>query len=256
MGRLGGKKVLISGGSGGMGKACALKFAAEDASVAVGDIVHDDGRKIVEAIKRDGGEAIYVPLDVTSEESWKAAVAAAENAFGGLTTLLNVAGIAMLGNIRDGNLDSWHRQVAINQTGTLLGMRAACEALLRSGNASILNISSLYGLFGSPFFIGYHASKAAVRLMSKAAALEFATMGIRVNTIFPGRILTPILSKGLTKEEFEATSREIERQIPMQRTGEPEDIACGALYLCSDEANYVSGAELVIDGGWSAGQAF
>ena len=185
---------------------------------------------------------------MTSEESWKAAVARAVSEFGGLTTLVNNAGIFHPGGVVTETREGWDRMIAVNQTGVFLGMRTAAPELLKSGNAAIVNISSLYGLIGSPDALSYHASKAAVRVMSKGAALEFAKQGIRVNTIFPGQIRTPILGD-ITPEQDAA----IKASIPMGNVGEPEDIAYGSLYLASDEAKYVTGAELWIDGGWYAG---
>jgi NAD(P)-dependent dehydrogenase (short-subunit alcohol dehydrogenase family) len=193
--------------------------------------------------------ALFTRLDVTSFDSWKAAVAFTVKAFGKLTTLVNNAGIFHPGGVVTETEEGWAKMISVNQTGVFLGMKAAVPELLKTGNAAIVNISSLYGLIGSPDAISYHASKAAVRLMSKAAALEFAKQGIRVNTIFPGQIRTPILGD-ITEEQDAA----IKASIPMGVVGEPMDIAYGSLYLASDEAKYVSGAELWIDGGWYAGK--
>ncbi len=248
-GRLQGKVALISGGASGLGEAQATLYAAEGARVTIGDIQREKGAQVVAAIKAAGGTAQFVELDVTSPESWAHAVAATTSAYGKLTTLVNNAGIFHPGGIIDETLEGWQKMIAINQTGVFLGMKAAADALLASGNAAIVNISSLYGLIGSPNAISYHASKAAVRLMGKAGALEFAKRGIRVNTIFPGQIKTPILAD-ITPEQDAA----IKAAIPMGDTGDPIDIAYASLYLVSDEAKYVSGAEIWVDGGWYAGQ--
>ncbi|RVQ65263.1 glucose 1-dehydrogenase [Croceicoccus ponticola] len=248
-GRLEGKVAFISGGASGLGEAQAKLYAAEGASVTIGDIQQDKGAQVVAAIEAAGGTAQFVELDVSSPESWANAVAANTSAYGKLTTLVNNAGIFHPGGIVDETLEGWQKMIAINQTGVFLGMKTASAALLASGNASIVNISSLFGLIGSPGAISYHASKAAVRVMGKAGALEFAKRGIRVNTIFPGQIKTPILAD-ITPEQDAA----IKAAIPMGDTGDPIDIAYASLYLASDEAKYVSGAEIWVDGGWYAGQ--
>lgn len=247
-GRLKGKSALISGGASGLGEAQAILYAREGAAVLIGDLQQDKGQEVVAAIEAEGGKAAFIHLDVTDGASWDAAVADAVARFGKLTTLVNNAGIYHPGGIVDETREGWDRMIAINQTGVFLGMKAANGALLSSGNGAIVNISSLFGIIGSPAAISYHASKAAVRLMGKAGALEFARQGIRVNTIFPGQIRTPILA-GLTPEQMEA----IQSSIPMGVMGDPMDVAYASLYLASDEAKYVSGGELWVDGAWHAG---
>ncbi|MDO9370335.1 MAG: glucose 1-dehydrogenase [Sphingopyxis sp.] len=248
-GRLVGKSALISGGASGLGEAQAILYAREGASVLIGDVQAEKGDAVVAAIESEGGKAAFIHLDVTDHGSWDAAVAEAVARFGKLTTLVNNAGIFHPGGIVEETSQGWDRMIAINQTGVFLGMKAASAALLASGNGAIVNISSLYGLIGSPNAISYHASKAAVRVMGKAGALEFAKQGIRVNTIFPGQIKTPILGD-ITAEQDAA----IKASIPMGIVGDPMDIAYASLYLASDEAKYVSGAELWVDGAWYAGQ--
>lgn len=245
--RLQGKVALISGGASGLGAAQATVYAREGAKVVIGDLQEDLGAQTVAAIEKEGGTARFVRLDVTDAASWAAAVAFAVAQFGSLTTLVNNAGIFHSGGIETETEQGYAKMVAVNQTGVFLGMKAAVPELLKTGNASIVNISSLFGLIGSPDAISYHASKAAVRVMSKGAALEFAKRGIRVNTIFPGQIRTPILAD-ITPKQDEA----IKASIPMGEVGDPMDVAFGSLYLASDEARYVSGAELWIDGGWYA----
>ena len=245
--RLSGKIALISGGASGLGAAQAILFAREGAKVMIGDLQEGLGQQVVEAIRSEDGEADFIRLDVSDFESWKQAVQAVAQKFGGLTTLVNNAGIFHPGGLVSETPEGWAKMIAVNQTGVFYGMKAAVPKLLESGNAAIVNISSLYGLIGSPNAISYHASKAAVRLMSKGAALEFAKQGIRVNTIFPGQIRTPILGT-ITPEQDAA----IKASIPMGEVGDPMDIAYGSLYLASDEARYVSGAELCIDGAWYA----
>lgn len=246
--RMAGKVALISGGASGLGAAQAMLFAREGAKVMIGDLQQSLGADVVAQIHSAGGEAAFVRLDVTNLDSWNAAVEATLTAFGGLTTLVNNAGIFHPGGVRTETEAGWAKMIAVNQTGPFLGMKAAAEALLASGNGAIVNISSLYGLIGSPDAISYHASKAAVRVMSKGAALEFARRHVRVNTIFPGQIKTPILGD-ITPEQDAA----IKASIPMGDIGDPMDIAHGSLFLASDEARYVTGAELWIDGGWYAG---
>lgn len=248
-GRLDGKSALISGGASGLGEAQAILYAREGASVLIGDVQSEKGHAVVAAITSEGGKAAFIHLDVTDANNWDKAVADAVARFGKLTTLVNNAGIFHPGGIVDETHQRWDRMIAINQTAVFLGMKAAAPALLASGNAAIVNISSLYGLIGSPNAISYHASKAAVRVMGKAGALEFAKQGIRVNTIFPGQIKTPILGD-ITPEQDAA----IKASIPMGIVGDPMDIAYASLYLASDEAKYVSGAELWVDGAWYAGQ--
>ena len=245
--RLAGKIALISGGASGLGAAQATLYAKEGARVVIGDLQESLGSETIAAIAREGGDARFVRLDVTDSASWTDAVAFAVGEFGGLTTLVNNAGIFHPGGVETETVDGWNQMVAVNQTGVFLGMKIAAPELLKSGTAAIVNISSLYGLIGSPNAVSYHASKAAVRVMSKGTALEFARRGIRVNTIFPGQIRTPILGD-ITPEQDAA----IKASIPMGEVGDPMDIAYGSLYLASDEAKYVSGAELWIDGGWYA----
>ena len=246
-GRLDGKIALISGGASGIGAAHVKIFAAEGARVVSGDIQEELGRAVIEEVAAAGGEASFVRLDVTDEASWAAAVAAAVSAYGGLTTLVNNAGIYHPGGVEEETREGWERMVAINQTGVWLGMKAAMPELVRSGNGAVVNISSLYGLIGSPGSLSYHATKGAVRIMSKSAAIEYVKRGVRVNSIHPGQIQTPIL--GDLTPELDAAIKEA---IPMGDMGRPEDIALGSLYLCSDEARYVTGIEMPIDGGWSA----
>jgi 2,5-dichloro-2,5-cyclohexadiene-1,4-diol dehydrogenase 2 len=245
--RLSGKVALISGAASGLGAAQAALYAREGARVVIGDVQESLGAQTVAAIKSEGGDVCFTRLDVSSAASWQAAVDLAVAQYGQLTTLVNNAGIFHPGGVETETLEGWNRMVSVNQTGVFLGMKTAAPTLLKSGNAAIVNISSLYGLIGSPNAVSYHASKAAVRVMSKGTALEFARRGIRVNTIFPGQIRTPILGD-ITAEQDAA----IKASIPMGEVGDPMDIAYGSLYLASDEAKYVSGAELWIDGGWYA----
>lgn len=246
-GRLDGKVALVSGGASGIGAAHARVFAAEGAKLVAGDLQEDKGRAVVEAVNANGGEAVFVHLDVARQADWERAVGEAVSRFGKLTTLINNAGIYWPRGTEEETLEGWNTMISVNQTGVWLGMKAAVPAMREAGGGAIVNISSLYGLIGSPGSITYHATKGAVRLMTKSAALEYVKEGIRVNSIHPGQIDTPILS-GLTPDQNE----QIKAATPMGRLGRPEEIAYGSLYLCSDEAAYTTGAELVIDGGWFA----
>ena len=248
-GRLESKVALISGGASGLGEAQAMLYAREGATVMIGDLQEALGAAVVAKIAEAGGTAAFTRLDVTDLASWQAAVALTVKAFGKLTTLVNNAGIFHPGGIIDETPEGWAKMVAVNQTGVFYGMKAGAPELVKIGTGSaIVNISSLYGLIGSPGAISYHASKAAVRVMGKGAALEFVKQGVRVNTIFPGQIRTPILGD-ITPEQDAA----IKASIPMGIVGDPMDIAHASLFLASDEARYITGAELWVDGGWYAG---
>jgi 2,5-dichloro-2,5-cyclohexadiene-1,4-diol dehydrogenase 2 len=248
-GRLVGKVALISGGASGLGEAQALLFAREGAAVMIGDLQEALGMAVAAKIAEAGGTAAFTRLDVTDLASWQAAVALTVSTFGKLTTLVNNAGIFHPGGILDESPEGWAKMVAVNQTGVFYGMKAGAPELVKAGTGSaIVNISSLYGLIGSPGAISYHASKAAVRVMGKGAALEFVKQGVRVNTIFPGQIRTPILGD-ITPEQDAA----IKASIPMGEVGEPMDVAHASLFFASDEARYITGAELWVDGGWYAG---
>ena len=248
-GRLEGKVVLISGGASGIGEAHAHAFAAEGAKVLIGDIQEKMGKDVADAIgiTNSGGQAAFTNLDVSSEASWNDAVKKAVNLYGKLTTLVNNAGIGMMGGVTTESQESWDKTIAVNQKGVWYGMKTAIPEMLKAGGGAIVNISSVYGIIGSPGMLSYHASKGAVRLMSKAAALEYATKGIRINSVHPGIIATP-LAKTLPKEAID----DIFSKTPMGRFGKPVEIANGSLFLCSDEASFITGAELVIDGGWTA----
>jgi 2,5-dichloro-2,5-cyclohexadiene-1,4-diol dehydrogenase 2 len=248
-GRLEGKVALISGGASGLGEAQAILYAREGAQVLIGDLQEALGAAVVAKIRDAGGEAAFTRLDVTDLASWQAAVALTVATYGKLTTLVNNAGIFHPGGIVDETPEGWAKMVAVNQTGVFYGMKAGAPELVKAGAGSaIVNISSLYGLIGSPGAISYHASKAAVRVMGKGAALEFVKQGVRVNTIFPGQIRTPILGD-ITPEQDAA----IKASIPMGVVGDPMDVAHASLFLASDEARYITGAELWVDGGWYAG---
>lgn len=241
--RLEGKVAIITGGGSGIGAAHARVFAREGARVAVTDIRPAAGQAIVAEIIAAGGEALFVEHDVASEASWAAAVAKTVDHFGGLTTLVNNAGLNHMRGVEDETVEGWNHIVSIDQMGTWLGMRAAMPHLRASGNGAIVNISSVLGIMATVTCLSFHAAKGAVRMMSKAAAQEYAALGVRVNSIYPGMIDTPQLDTMLPDER-----EMIRTSIPMKRIGKPEEVAHCSLFLCSDEASYVTGAELIVDG--------
>lgn len=248
--RLTGKVALISGGARGMGAVEARLFVKEGARVVLGDILEVEGKAVQEQIRAAGGEATFVTLDVTSEADWTRAVATAERLYERLDVVVNNAGIGGGGRIEDTTLEQWERMMAVNATGVFLGTRAALPALRRAGGGSIVNISSQLGLVGtdnsSP---QYQASKGAVRLLTKATAIQYAKEGIRANSVHPGPIVTAMTEKRRADPE---QYRLMLSRIPLGRYGQPEDVALGVLYLASDESAFVTGSELVIDGGWTA----
>ena len=248
--RLEGKVAFISGGSRGMGAAEAALFAREGASVAIGDVLEDEGRKLVEKISETGGRAMFVSLDVTSESQWNEAVAATVKEFGKLDVLINNAGIGSHSRVEDTNIEDWDRVMAINAKGVFLGTKAAIPEMRRVGGGSIINISSQLGLVGTDISSPeYQSSKGAVRLFTKATAIQYAKDGIRANSVHPGPINTPMTEDSRSDA---ANFDLMVSRIPLGRYGEPEEVATGALYLASDESSFVTGSELVIDGGWTA----
>ncbi len=248
--RLAGKVALISGGARGMGAAEARLFAQEGARVVVADILEDEGRAVENDINAKGGEALFVRLDVTSESDWERAVAATVDRFGKLDVLVNNAGIGGASRVEDTTVEAWERVMAVNAKGVFLGTRAAIPAMRRAGGGSIVNISSQLGLVGmeesSP---QYSASKGAVRLLTKLTALQYARDAIRANSVHPGPIVTPMTER---RRSDPAQYQRMLARIPLGRYGQPDEVAYGVLYLASDESAFVTGSELVIDGGWTA----
>jgi len=248
--RLQGKVALISGGSRGMGAVEAALFAKEGAKVMVGDVREDEGRSLVEKINSEGGDAVFSLLDVTSEKDWDAAVSEPVSRFGKLDVLVNNAGVSARGSIEETTVADWDRVMDINAKGVFLGTRSAIPEMRKAGGGSIVNISSQLGLVGmnesSP---QYQASKGAVRLFTKSAAIQYASEGIRVNSVHPGPIATPMTE---ARRSDAAVHQLRVSRIPLGRYGESEDVAYGVLYLASDESSFVTGSELVIDGGWTA----
>ena len=248
--RLDGKVALISGGSRGMGAFEAELFVQEGAKVVICDVRDEEGDALAKKIVDRGGEAAFVHLDVTSESDWAAAVSEAVERYGKLDVLVNNAGVSARGSIEETSPDDWDRVMDINAKGVFLGTRSAILEMRKAGGGSIINISSQLGLVGmgesSP---QYQASKGAVRIFSKSAAIQYAHEGIRVNSVHPGPIITPMTE---ARRSDEVVRQRMISRIPLGRYGESEDVAYGVLYLASDESSFVTGSELVIDGGWTA----
>ena len=246
--RLEGKVALISGGARGQGASEAKLFTREGAKVVFGDIRDDEGRQVEAQIRELGGEATYLHLDVTRESDWDNAVELAEATYGSLNILVNNAGIVIWKGVEDTSEEDWDRIMAVNAKGVFLGTKHAIPAMRRAGGGSIVNISSTAGLRGSPGLAAYTASKGAVRLFTKSTAIQYAGENIRCNSIHPGGVDTPMILDA----PDDPARRERALRTPMGRRAAPEEIAYGVLYLASDESSFVTGSELVIDGGRSA----
>lgn len=241
MAALEGKVAIITGGAGGQGVAIGTRFIAEGASVVLADVLDAEGKAVADEIG-----AHFVHLDVTDEDAWNAAVAEATERFGDPTILLNGAGILKFGRIEDMPVSEFMHVVSVNQLGVFLGMKAVFPAMRRAGGGSIINVSSVEGLRGSWGLSAYVGSKFAVRGMTKTAASEGGKHGIRVNSIHPGVIDTPMIrQQGLAGLDLD----QVFRKIPARRAGTPQDIAGLATFLASDDSSYCTGAEFVIDGG-------
>jgi cyclopentanol dehydrogenase len=250
MARLDGKVALISGGARGQGATEARMFAQEGARVVFGDILDEEGKRVEAQIRELGGEATYVHLDVTREADWQAAVETAVNRYGKLDVLVNNAGILIRKGIEETTVEDWDRIMAVNAKGVFLGTKSAIPAMRQAGGGSIINISSTAGLVSSlSGSASYTATKGAVRLFTKATAIQYAKEGIRCNSVHPGPIETDMIQDTLNDP---ARMEERMSRLPLGRVGKPEEVAYGVLYLASDESSFVTGAELVIDGGTTA----
>ena len=247
--RLEGKVALISGGARGMGAAEARLFASEGAKVVLGDVLEAEGQQVEAEIAEAGGEAVFVTLDVTSEADWQRAVDTALERFGGLHILVNNAGIWDGGNVEAQTVEGWDRTMDINAKGVFLGTKAAIPAMRESGSGSIVNISSTAGITGSAGSTAYNASKGAVRILTKSTAVQYAAEGIRCNSVHPGPIDTQMIREAFPDDDVRNARISV---LPMGRMGEMDDVAKGVLFLASDEASYMTGSELVIDGGATA----
>jgi len=247
--RLENKVALISGGARGMGAVEAKMFVQEGAKVVIGDVLDEDGKQTEAEINEAGGECVFVHLDVTDETAWQDAVAAAVDRFGKLDILVNNAGIARINNVEDTTSDEWDLVMDINAKGVFLGTKAAIPEIRKAGGGSIVNISSIAGLTGGRTS-SYAASKGAVRLLTKSSAIQYAGEGIRCNSVHPGVIETPMTTPMMLNTQ-EGRDLNASRH-PLGRVGQPEDIAYGVLFLASDESSFMTGSELVIDGGLTA----
>jgi len=248
--RLEGKVALISGGARGQGAVEAKLFAREGAKVVFGDILDESGKQVEAEIHEAGGEAAYVHLDVTREDDWRTAVNTAIDRYGKLDILVNNAGILIRKGIEDTTEEDWDRIMGVNAKGAFLGTKHSIPAMRQAGGGSIVNISSTAGLVASPSgSASYTASKGAVRLLTKSTAVQYAKEGIHCNSIHPGPIDTDMIQETLTDP---AKLEERMQRLPMGRVGTADEIAYGVLYLASEEASFVTGSELVIDGGTTA----
>ncbi len=258
MGRVSGKVALVTGAASGIGRACAAALAKEGASVVLTDVQTGKGEEAVAEITKAGGKAVFYRHDVCSEEEWASLIGVIERDFKRLDILVNNAGIAVGGLVTDLSLADWRRQQAVNVESVFLGTRAALPLMRKSGSGSIINISSVAGLRGAPRLSAYCASKGAVRLFTKSVALECAMIrdGVRVNSVHPGIIETPIWVQLPTPHGANAPP-DLDAlaavRVPMGVKGQPMDIANGVVFLASDESRYMTGEELVIDGGLTIG---
>ncbi|MER0244333.1 glucose 1-dehydrogenase [Streptomyces sp. HSW2009] len=247
--RLAGKVALITGATGGLGTATAELFAREGARLVLTDIAEGPLHDLAERIGARGAEVVVARLDVSSAREWDEVITLVRDQFAALDVLVNLAGIVDWPGIEDTREEDWDRVVDVNQKGTWLGMRAAMPLLRASGNASVVNTSSVLGLVGSGAAAAYQASKGAVRLLSKTAAVEYARQGVRVNSVHPGVIVTPMIQELLDEQGDQQP--DIQR-TPMRRAGRADEIAPAILFLACDDSSFVTGSELVVDGGLTA----
>jgi 3alpha(or 20beta)-hydroxysteroid dehydrogenase len=250
MGKLDGRTALVSGGARGMGAAIAHAVVEEGGRVVIGDLLDVEGAKVV--IELGEERARFVHLDVTDPDQWGDAVAVAESAFGPVSVLVNNAGIVRWGPLADMDPPAWHEVLGVNLTGVFLGMHAAIPSLRRAGGGAIVNISSVSGLVGLPMQSAYTASKWGVRGLTKSAALELARDGIRVNSVHPGIVHTPMTE--VTNPAMAAVRDQVLAVQPIPRMGEPEEVARMVVFLASEEASFCTGSEFVVDGGAATGQ--
>ncbi len=253
-GRVAGKVALVTGAASGLGAASARRLAAEGAKVMLTDVAADAGHAVADQIEGAGGQATFEAHDVTSPDDWERVVAAATERFGRLDILVNNAGVSGgPQELMTLELEAWRRVLAVNLDGVFLGMRYAGPAIARSGGGSIVNISSILGKVGLAGAAAYCASKGGVALLTKAAALEWAPLGIRVNSVHPGFIETPMVSGAFQQSENANEMRDmIISRHALARLGVPREIGDAVLFLASDESSFMTGAELVVDGGYTA----
>jgi NAD(P)-dependent dehydrogenase (short-subunit alcohol dehydrogenase family) len=256
MDRVKGKVCIVTGAALGIGRACALRLAEEGARIALFDVLDEEGEALATELRGRGAEAGYWHVDVASEASVASAIDAVVARFGGADVLVNNAGIAGANKpTHELTVEEWDRVQAVNVKGVFLGTKHVIPYMRRGGRGSIVNLSSIYGLVGAPDVPPYHASKGAVRLMTKTDALLYAADAIRVNSIHPGYIRTPMVEHHLRDSgatDLETALAEVGRLHPLGHLGEPDDIAWAVVYLASDESKFMTGSEVVIDGGYTA----
>ena len=243
------KVALVTGAARGIGAASARRLAEAGATVVLTDVIDDQGQALADALQADGHTAVYRHLDVADETAWASVVAETAKEFGRLDVLVNNAGIGTFPDVETETLEGWNRLIGINQTGVWLGMRAAIPIMRQGGGGSVINVSSIFGAVGGfGGSIAYHASKGAVRLMTKSAAVRYAKEGIRFNSVHPGFIDTPMVAeiKGTDVETL------IIANTPMGRLGRSEEVGEVIAFLASDAASYMTGSEVYVDGGWTA----
>jgi 3alpha(or 20beta)-hydroxysteroid dehydrogenase len=250
MGRLDDKVCLISGGSRGLGAATAEAMIAEGATVVIGDIRPGEGKTLADQL---GDKASFAELDVTNEEAWNTVVADIVATYGRLDVLVNCAGILTIAPLVTSTLADFERVTAVNQYGVYLGMKAALAPMLAASKGSIVNISSIDGVSGMPGMALYSATKHAVIGLTRSVSQEVAALGIRVNAVCPGLMPTPMVLEADLSALGDVDLGAIVNQIPMKRPSEPSEVAMTVVFLASDDASYVTGAELLVDGGWHSG---
>ncbi len=247
--RLEGKVALITGGAHGMGAEECRLFAREGAKVVIADVLEEDGRQVEAEITEAGGEAMFVLLNVSDEANWESAVQQIVARFGKLDVLVNNAGVTGSGEPNYASSETWDRLMEVNAKGAFLGINYAIPEMLKAGGGSIVNISSISGMVGQEYtHPAYNASKGAVRLLTKATAVQHAKSNIRINSVHPG-VLPPMLNSSERRAQFQD---DMVKAVPMGREGLPIEVAYAVLFLASDEASYITGTELMVDGGFTA----
>ena len=256
MNRVKNKVAIVTGGASGLGKSSAILLAREGAKIVVTDIDEEDGKKVVQQIKANGGEAIFIKQDVSKEDEWKNVIETTLKTFGKLHILANSAGIGLGGTVEEVTLEDWKNLIDVNLNGTFLGTQYGIKGMKETGEGgSIINFSSIEGLIGDPNLPAYNASKGGVTIFTKSAALHCARQGygIRINSIHPAYIWTPLVENFLKAQgDVEEGKKQLESLHPVGHLGEPDDIGYGVVYLASDESKFMTGSELVIDGGYTA----
>ncbi|MFE3738301.1 SDR family NAD(P)-dependent oxidoreductase [Streptomyces sp. NPDC059134] len=247
--RLAGKVALITGATGGLGTATVELFAREGARMVITDVAEGPLRDLAQRLGTRGTEVLAARLDVSSAREWDEVIGVVRERFGALDVLVNLAGIVDWPGVEGTTEEDWDRVIDVNQKGTWLGMKAAMPLLRAGGNASVINTSSVLGLVGSGAAAAYQASKGAVRLLSKTAAIEYARQGVRINSVHPGVIATPMIQELLDDQGDQQPGI---RRTPMRRAGRAEEVAPAILFLACDESSFVTGSELVVDGGLTA----